>query len=459
MAKVCPAVAGLPSSKPAPRLPAFRRTADAAYSTGTVFMLQQPAFGRRLRKMRMSRGLSQTALVGEGMSTGYLSRLESGARQPTDRAVAYLADRLGLKPADFEEPSAGSLTHALTLASSTAPEAGPGAMEALREALDADGHEEPVVRWQALWLLARARRVEGDHEDERSYLEELVGLGEEADLPELRVRGLTRLARCLRSLGEIAPALEVSVRAHHLARDSSLGVSDQAAALLALVSVETEAGRLPDARAHADELTDLVAGRSDTLWAEAMWTAAAVRMRQGDHRGAQECLEQTLERFSSGEDLLLWLRLRLAAGRLHLQKTPAEPAAAERCITAAESAMAFVGTPNLQQELTALKADLAFLTGRYDDARSLLGELALEEPRMTYRDRARLDILRHQLRILSGDLGGVAGLRALAEQAQADANIDLAADIWRILAEALAQSQHGPAAPAPAPTGPAPTAR
>ena len=35
----------------------------------------------------MAQGLSQTALAGEGMSTGYLSRLESGARQPTEAPV------------------------------------------------------------------------------------------------------------------------------------------------------------------------------------------------------------------------------------------------------------------------------------------------------------------------------------------------------------------------------------
>ncbi|MET7439522.1 hypothetical protein ABZS63_18745, partial [Streptomyces sp. NPDC005568] len=40
--------------------------------------------------------------------------------------------------------------------------------------------------------------------------------------------------------------------------------------------------------------------------------------------------------------------------------------------------------------------------------------------------------------IRSGDVRGVQGLRVLAEQAQADANIDLAAEIWRILAESLA---------------------
>lgn len=400
-------------------------------------MPQQPAFGRRLRKLRQARGLSQTALAGDGMSTGYLSRLESGARQPTERAVAYLADRLGLEAADFEEPAGGSLANALTLVASTGSEA---AMETLREALAAEGHEAPVLRWQALWQLARQRRVQGDHVGERDDLEELVRLSDAVGLVALRVRGLTRLARCLRSLGEITDALDAAMTAHHLAREDDLDVEDRAAVLLALVSVEAEAGRTPDARAHTDELVELVAGRSDALWAEAMWTAAAVRLRQGDHAAAQAHLEEALEKFGSGEDLVLWLRLRLAAGRLHLQKVPPDPEAAERCVVAAEPALAFVGTPGLRQELTALKADLAFLTARYDDARVLLGELAEVEPRMTYRDRVRLDILRHQLRIRSGDESGLQGLRALAEQAQADANIDLAAEIWRVLAESLAQS-------------------
>lgn len=405
-------------------------------------MLQQPAFGRRLRKLRVAQGLSQTALAGDGMSTGYLSRLESGARQPTERAVAHLAERLGIQPADFEDPAGGSLAHALSLAASTG--SGTGADDAiatLREALAAEGHEAPVLRWQALWQLAAHRRLQGDHAAERVHLEELVRLGDEVGLAELRVRGLTRLARCLRSLGEIPAALDAADAAHRLALDAKLGVEDRSAVLLALVSVEAEAGRTPDARAHADELVALLEGRSDSLWAEAMWTAAAVRMRQGDHPGAERHLAEALERFGSNEDLVLWLRLRLAAGRLYLQKAPADPVAAERCVTAAESALTFVGTPGLRQELTALKADLAFLTARYDDARALLGELAQEEPRMTYRDRVRLDILRHQLRILSGDDSGAQGLRALAEQARTDANIDLAAEIWRILAESLAQSQ------------------
>lgn len=410
-------------------------------------MLRQPAFGHRLRKLRLAQGLSQTALAGDGMSTGYLSRLESGARQPTERAVGYLAGRLGLQAADFEEPATGSLAHALTLAASTGS---PDAIVALRQALAAESHESPVLRWQALWLLAGAARLQGDHPAEREWLVQLVPLGEEVGLAELRVRGLTRLARCLRSIGEIGAAVDAAVEAHRiaLAEGEGLGVEDRATALLALVSVQAEAGRTGDARMHADALTALVEGRSDALWAEAMWTAAAVRMRQGDYSGAQACLHEALDRFSSREDLILWIRLRLATGRLHLQKMPADPAQARLRAEEAEAALALVGTPALRQDLTALKADLAFATGRYDDARALLGELAADQPRMTYRGQVRQEILRHQLLILDGDPSGVAGLRALAQQAQEDANIDLAAEIWRVLAEALSRTGPAPVAAA-----------
>ncbi|WLQ38510.1 helix-turn-helix domain-containing protein (plasmid) [Streptomyces castrisilvae] len=408
-------------------------------------MLRQPAFGSRLKKIRLARGLSQTALAGEGMSTGYLSRLESGGRQPTERAVAYLAERLGLQPSEFEEPAAGSLAHALTLATST----GSGtAIDVLREAYAAESHEAPALRWQALWLLAQSHRLKGDHVGERAHLEDLVRLGDEVALPELRVRGLTRLARCLRSVGEIQAALVMSEDAHRLACEADLGVEDRAAVLLALASVETEAGRLPDARVHADELAELVEGRSDTLWAEALWTVAAVRVRQGDHAGAQHILELALAGFSSAVDLTLWVRLRIAAGRLYLQRSPADPAAAERRITEAEAALVFVRTEALDQEMAGLKADLAFVTGRYDDARTLLAGLARDEL-MTYRDRVRFDVLRYQLSVLEGDESGVQGLGALAEEAQASGNIDLAAEIWRILAEALTQLRAAPVLPSP----------
>ena len=50
--------------------------------------------GRRLRSIRVARGLTQGEVVGDTMSVAYLSRLETGARKPTVKALSALAARL-----------------------------------------------------------------------------------------------------------------------------------------------------------------------------------------------------------------------------------------------------------------------------------------------------------------------------------------------------------------------------
>ncbi|MFM9372892.1 helix-turn-helix domain-containing protein [Streptomyces sp. Da 82-17] len=402
-------------------------------------MLEQPSFGRRLKQLRTERNLSQAALAGDGMSTGYLSRLESGARQPTERAVAHLASQLGISPEEFEETRATSLAQSLSIATSLDSDE---TSEQLAEALEAAHAPDPMLRWQALWLLAQRRRRNGEHAAERAYLDELVPLGEEIGLPELRSQSLTQLARNLRAAGEIAPALEAATTAHELARQHGLPAQHAATVLLVLVSVEAEAGRVPDARQHADELVGLVEGRGDALWAEAMWTAAVVRVRQGDFKSALGLLDQALERFASRENLALWMRLRLTAADLHLQMSPPEPEAAQKYIEAAEAGLPFVDTPSMEQELAALKTHLAFHEGRLADARALLDRLGRAALRMSYRSKMRLDVLDNQLRILEGDEEeGMAGLQKLALQAQESSNIDLAASIWRLAAECLLRSR------------------
>ncbi|MFJ4186386.1 helix-turn-helix domain-containing protein [Kitasatospora sp. NPDC089509] len=402
-------------------------------------MLEQPLFGRRLKQLRTERGLSQAALAGEGMSTGYLSRLESGARQPTARAVEHLSAQLGVDASAFAEVVTDSLTRSLAIAASADSDENVAQVE---RALAGSGGQDPLLRWQALWMVAQWRRRRGEHEEESRSLEELVRLGDELGLPELRSRSLTQLARCLRARGEIPRATEVASEAHRLACEHGLPAADVAATLLALVAAEAEAGRLSEARAHADELTVLTEGRTDTLWAEALWTAAAVRVRQGDFTAAQGFLDRALAGFASAENLTLWTRLRVAAARLHLQKVPPEFELAEHYVEQAETSLAFVGIPALGQEVNVLKAEIAFEGKRFADARTLLDRVRGTDPNMTYRDRVRLDILHSRLLIVEGaEAEGLAGMRHLAEQAQGASNIDLAAEIWRLLAETLAQAR------------------
>ena len=100
--------------------------------------------------------------------------------------------------------------------------------------------------------------------------------------------------------------------------------------------------------------------------------------------------------------------------------------------------MHLIGTPLHREEYRLLEATLVFQLGEVERARTLSRQLREEQQHLTFRDRVRLDMLFYRMEIASGDReAAVAGLKALAETAQEAANMDLAAEIWRTLAESL----------------------
>ncbi|MFC9584337.1 helix-turn-helix domain-containing protein [Streptomyces yangpuensis] len=402
-------------------------------------MTEEASFGANLRALRQKRGLSQAALAGKEISTGYLSRLESGARQPTERVITYLADRLGVDRSAFFTPdTSGSLNAAVSVAASTDSD---DAVEAVVTALASAQDDDPLLRWQALWLVARFRRCRGEHAEEQASLEEAVRIADGLALAALQCRSRTELARCLRASGDITKALEHAVAAYQMARESGVGLSDTGKALLTLVSVEAEAGRLLDARAHADELVALVADHPDALRAEALWTAATVRSRQGDDDGARAFLQQAMESLDSRVDPVLWARLRLAAASLYLHARPTLTEPARACLAEADKALSLIGTPVQQQELLTLQAQLAFEEGLFADARGILDQLDFDHLVLSYRDQVRLRLLESLLLIEEGRREeGLTRLKELGAEAQRESNVDLAAKVWRVLAEALERS-------------------
>ncbi|MEV6263925.1 helix-turn-helix domain-containing protein [Streptomyces sp. NPDC051784] len=412
-------------------------------------MTDEPSFGARLKALRLERGLSQASLAGKEISNGYLSRLESGARQPTERVITYLAKQLGVDrqafdsfPATTVAPVGGgsSLTQALSIAATSDSDE---YVEELIDVLATAGAEDPLVRWQALWVVAGYRARNGERAEEQASLEELAEVADELALPALQCRSGTQLARCLRSVGQVARALELAESAYHVAKGAGLSVADTGTALLALVSAEAESGRLTDARAHAGELVALVEGRADALRAEALWSAATVSSRQGDDQAVHAYLEQAMQALDSRVDPILWARLRLAAASLYLQSRPALTEQARTCLTQAEAALSLIGTPVQQQELLVLQAHLAFEEGRYAEARAAHDRLDFDNLRLTYRDRIRLQTLDSLLLIVEGhQKEGRARLKKLGEEARSASNMDLAAEIWRVLAETLENAEH-----------------
>ncbi|MEW2513906.1 helix-turn-helix domain-containing protein [Streptomyces sp. NPDC046870] len=403
-------------------------------------MLEQPHFGRRLKRLRLERGLSQAGLVGDGMSTGYLSRLESGERRPTERATAYLAQRLGVDASALIGPAhQRSLT--CELAAVLSAPSGTYDIAALGRAVDEDAGDDPAARWQALWLLSRAAGRLGDYPQERGHLRQLLELSELLEVPELRVRSYVQYARCMRALGDMRTAEPAAAQAFSLARAEELSVSDTTSALMALIGIEVELGRLDAAARHVDELErDWLPVAVPAQAAEGWWTVAMVRNRQGDHASARTGLETALRLLEGRDDLTLWIRLRAAAAADALEMSPPRLAAAERWLTEAASVVDLIGTPVQVQELRALQAHLAFHRGRTNEARAISGTLLAEEDlRLPYRDRVRLSVLDGRLMILSGRVDdGIDLLQRLGRQAAESQNLDLAAHVWQSLAQTLA---------------------
>lgn len=406
----------------------------------------QPAFGRRLRALRVAHGLSQAELGNPGISAAYLSRLESGTRPPTPRVLAHLCARLGVTPTDFAPPVGSLLTR--TLAAVATVGGSPGTAEALEEALRQDEDGDAALRWQAQWLLSDCYHAEGRQDDELRLLRELVVLSDTIELPDAQARSRVRLARRLRAAGDLTEARTVAEKA--LALTHRLTHQDTVEAALTLISIDAETGRLTEAREQADELAETLDGPpenglrgliSERLRLEVLWTAAAVAMRQGDWQTTTERLQAAMECLPSNEDPVLWLRLRLAAASMYLQMNPRRTDQAGRHLADAASAVAVVGSSLQRLELLLLQFRLAFHEGRHADARALDARLGPHPEGMAHRDMVTLTVLRHQMAIFDGDrTSGVRELERMAREAHTSGSIELSADIWRALAESLAAS-------------------
>ncbi|MFD7191037.1 helix-turn-helix domain-containing protein [Streptomyces sp. NPDC059914] len=397
----------------------------------------QPLFGLRLRALRTARGMSQAELGGEKISTTYLSRLESGARPPTQRVLTYLCDRLAVSPSAFRAWPSSPLAQALARVATVGE-----TMEmatALEDALQVEKNGDAALRWQAQWLLARCYQAQGKPAEELRILLQLTELSDETQLPDLRARSRVRLARRQRASGEFVAARASAQEALALVEENRLPPQDAIEALLALISVEAESGQLVSAGARADQLLDTLSEEIPVrLHVESLWTIATVKVRQGDRGGAVDVLDSALGLLASNEDPVLWMRLRLAATSMHLQMDTRDIEQARLRLEEAASAAVLVGMPLHQRELLLLRAQLAFYEGKFDEALGFSDQLGDVPEGMSRRDQVRLSILRNQIAIIDGDRkDAVHDMERIAREAQTSANVELAAEVWRALAEAL----------------------
>ncbi|MEU4690744.1 tetratricopeptide repeat protein [Actinoplanes sp. NPDC023714] len=176
-------------------------------------MARQPAFGRRLKALRLRRGLSQADLARGALSASAVSLLEAGRREPTQATVEALAAQLGCNPA-----------------------------------LLADGSDTLVVADAArLVALGEIAVQEGRHEEAAKLFEDALSEGLGDPLRVLRARlGLAGAAEMAGRFGDALTALE------RLAADfAAERVTPPLAVTIPLARVQRAAGRPDDSRRTA----------------------------------------------------------------------------------------------------------------------------------------------------------------------------------------------------------------
>ncbi|TWE15377.1 helix-turn-helix protein [Kitasatospora atroaurantiaca] len=410
-------------------------------------VLDQPEFGRRLRQLRLQRGKSQADLTGPGMSSAYLSRLESGARPPTDRAVSYLASRLGMPVTAFDEPAELDLAEVLaTVFTLSDSDGNADARDTLASALATATDPEPLTRWLALSELARLHNSLADYQREHEILLELSALANELNRPALQIHARLRLARCCRHLGNAADTRQAAREALELGNRHSIRVStpDLIRGKLLLISAEAELGDIAEAARLSDEVCELLDGIQGPVAAEAYWTAATVATRQGKFTQAKSLLGQAMRVLDSREDMTLWMRLRLAGASLSLQALPPRAEDAQFLLEALAPALNLVGTSRHRAEFIFLQAQLAFHQDRIEDAGELCRQTAESMELLSFRDQVLLKVLESRVAARSGDGSAVQRLSALAAEVQANGMPELAAEVWRAIAESVTHPDSTP---------------
>ncbi|RYP88003.1 helix-turn-helix domain-containing protein [Nocardioides guangzhouensis] len=338
--------------------------------------------GRRLRAVRLSRGMTQSDVAGSGMSIAYVSRMESGQRRPTVKVLDEIAHRLEVSveellgqpaPREVDEIRLTLDYAELSLESGEPLEAATRVGEALGrlESAPVDGLD---VR--ARFLNARAHEALGHTDDAIEELESLVAGGAVSGL--MRVKAGIALSRVYRESGDLGRAIDTGEHVLAELTESGLDSSDEAVQLAVTIAAayfergdSGHAVRICRAAiAKAEELG------SPTARASAYWNASAMQARRGDIGNAAPLAERALALLSEGQDSRNLARLRTELGRLQLALDPPAVEQARENLEKAAEELAWSSAAPVDRAWTQLGlARAGFLAGDLVGGRELANEV------------------------------------------------------------------------------------
>ncbi|KOV30347.1 hypothetical protein ADK97_29260 [Streptomyces sp. H021] len=385
--------------------------------------------------------MSQGDLAGEGVSSSYVSLVESGHRIPSLKAAKVIAGRLGVTLEELCEPEAQDRrrTHRLQLvgllvAARSSQLAGDWA--AARSQLDAvvrqagdGGFDE--VRWEARWELATVLdRLGADAEREATLLELLDDpITTAAQL--MRTRAAIELADLYRRTGRLSDAVTFAEEASGAATGLDAGRPERVQAQVVLLTAYVESGEWHRAKSLGDALLDEVPTvTAEPLRACALWAAAGARHLGGGSE-ALGLLAEADGLLGGTDDVRLRIRLDRARALLALATGDAS---AEALLERVRRAPVLSSAPTAAAWLAALEA-LAVLRSGEDSADAAAAAAdALDPSALDPIDRARCTVIRARARRSADqEEAAAADFRAAAADYEKAGAVRLAMETWREL--------------------------
>ncbi len=341
-------------------------------------------FGRRMRELRVSLGLTQGAVAGEDVTIGYISRIEAGQRRPDGRLVELFAERLASTPEYLitgvpsqlvDEVRLGLQYVELALETGEAADAS----RYLGRISDKLGDSRLPERWvqEASYLRGRL------HEALGRYAEAIVEFNAVAfiDPPHPRTpASIIALSRCLREDGQLVKASETAQRGLQTLTAAGLAGSDEAIQLsVTLAAAYYERGDTAYAiHLCREAVTAADALGSSAARASAYWNASIMESERGSVENAILLATRALALLSEQQDGRNLARLRVELGVMLSRLTPPDTREAIRTLRRARKEL--VGSSASVTDVARCDVALArayALEGQLDEAR-MLAESVLE---------------------------------------------------------------------------------
>jgi transcriptional regulator with XRE-family HTH domain len=276
-----------------------------------------------VRRLRVARGLSQRKLASSGVSYAYISRIESGQRIPSVRAIRVLARRLGVTPEYLESGVDIAPGEALELRLTDAElrlRLGDHSMEA-RHALQAVLKEaqrtaQSEIEVRAQIALGLASLAAGNQREAAQYL--AVAVASPLVSPLTQTNVYVSLSKALRFLGraeEAVAMLEEALDDPGCQMPEGVGVRLRLATYLSYAF--TDLGEFERARSVLEEL-DADAGLDAHAQVTMHWSLARLAYMEGQQRAALNEIRRAIILLDHTEDSLELARAHLFAAEVHL---------------------------------------------------------------------------------------------------------------------------------------------